>query len=85
MKNFKAKALKIDKSFVDDMSKTGREFIDVIIKLGKLMGMRIVAEGVETKAQYEFLLQYGCDTMQGYYMAKPVDHDTYQEILKPCR
>ncbi len=85
LKSFPAKALKIDKTFVDDVSRIGREFIDVIIKLGKLMGMRIVAEGVETKAQYEFLLQHGCDTMQGYYIAKPVDHDTLQRSLRPSR
>lgn len=82
LKHFKARALKIDKTFVDDVSRVGREFIDVIIKLGKLMGMRIVAEGVETRAQYEFLLQRGCDTMQGYYIAKPVDHDAFQETLR---
>jgi EAL domain-containing protein (putative c-di-GMP-specific phosphodiesterase class I) len=66
--------LKIDKSFVEDIQndKMAQKMVQNIIAIGKNFGMRIVAEGVETKEQKELLLEFGCDYFQGYYFAKPL-------------
>ena len=65
--------LKIDKTFVDQIDQ--KHFNDsvllTIIAIGKRMGYGIVAEGVETESQLEFLTKNGCDEIQGYYFSKP--------------
>ncbi len=74
--------LKIDKTFVDTIlydcenTLTGQ-----IITLGKTMGMTTIAEGVETQEQLDFLMQYGCDKMQGYYFSKPQPEEGILKLL----
>ena len=82
IKNINATKLKIDKSFVDDTTERGKQMLCYIIGMGKTMNMRTIAEGVETTEQYEFLLKHGCDAIQGYYFAKPMSADMYEEYLK---
>lgn len=82
VKRFKASALKIDKSFVDDMSKEGKMMMTYIIDIAKLMHMQTVAEGVETKEQYEFLRDSGCDIIQGFYFAKPMSAQKFEKLLQ---
>ena len=75
--------LKIDKSFVDAIGiNNGNCVLKHVIDLGKILDMEIVAEGVETKDQYEFLKENGCDTIQGYYFSKPLDSKSFQKLLK---
>ena len=67
--------IKIDKSFVralDHSHDRMRELIDVVVILGRRLGMMITAEGVETEAQRRILVQLGCQTLQGYYFGTPV-------------
>ena len=66
--------LKIDRSFVLDLetSSDARAVVDAVVKLGQALGLKVVAEGVETEAQYLILRQLGCDELQGYYFAKPM-------------
>ncbi|QSX32073.1 EAL domain-containing protein [Shewanella avicenniae] len=66
--------LKIDRSFVDSMLTdcAGEHVVDVIIRLGKRFNFTVVAEGVETEAQQQKLMQLGCDIGQGYLFAKPM-------------
>lgn len=67
--------LKIDKSFIDEIDNAHEmtyKMVQNIITIGKNFGMRILAEGVETKQQKDFLLHLGCDYFQGYYFAKPL-------------
>lgn len=60
--------LKIDKSFVDETySKNGKIFIETIVKMGQMLNMKIVAEGVENSNQVEYLKSISCDLHQGYY------------------
>ena len=60
--------LKIDKSFVDETySKNGKIFIETIVKMGQMLNMKIVAEGVENSNQVEYLKSISCDLYQGYY------------------
>lgn len=81
IRNISATKLKIDKSFVDDNTDKGKQMLCHIIGMGKTMNMKTIAEGVETKEQYEFLLEHGCDAIQGYYFAKPMPADMYEEYL----
>lgn len=85
VKDIGATELKIDKSFIDDMSPKGQEMIKQVIRLSQTMCMKTVAEGVETKEQYEFLRENHCDIIQGYYFAKPLPSDEFVKLLKEKR
>ncbi|MGO3345646.1 MAG: EAL domain-containing protein [Marinomonas sp.] len=68
-----ATVLKIDRRFVDPLPNDQRH-LDIVkstIQLAKSLNMKIIAEGIETKAQAKLLIDLGCDTLQGYYFAKP--------------
>lgn len=75
--------LKIDQSFVRDMLKNNvsRELVKSIITLGKNLGMKITAEGVEEKEEGLTLRDLGCETAQGYYFAKPMPEKATTELL----
>ncbi len=66
--------LKIDRSFVADIveDKEDRAIIQAIISLAQTLGLKTLAEGVETEAQLKWLQQYGCDKVQGYYFSRPL-------------
>ena len=72
--------LKIDRSFVKDLpdDKDDVAISKVIIALAKNLELEVLAEGIETKEQKEFLLQNGCDTAQGYLFAKPMDAESFR-------
>ncbi|MCB1771167.1 MAG: EAL domain-containing protein, partial [Candidatus Competibacteraceae bacterium] len=72
-----ADRLKIDKSFVWalDSQQPGRRIADIVIELGRKLGMNVLAEGVETAAQTSLLRDLGCDDAQGYYFGKPMSLD----------
>lgn len=73
-------AVKIDRSFVTDLthSETTSRIVQAIVALGKAMNLKVVAEGVETEAQYERLGQLGCDLLQGYFIARPMRADRFK-------
>jgi EAL domain-containing protein (putative c-di-GMP-specific phosphodiesterase class I) len=72
LRSFKFDKLKIDRSFVLDLpSDSSAAIIAAIIGLGKNFEIRVVAEGVETQQQLEYLQQYGCDEVQGYLLGRP--------------
>ena len=56
--------------------------IKMIISLAKLFNAITVAEGVETKEQYEFLKENGCDIIQGYYLSKPLPLNDFEELIQ---
>lgn len=66
--------LKIDKSFVDYIAKNSGDeaMVKSIINMGKNLGLLVLAEGVEDKAQVDLLKEAGCDIFQGYYFSKPL-------------
>lgn len=74
LKRFPVDALKIDRSFVKDMTEShdSASLVRAIINLGHIMGLRVIAEGVETNAQLEFLRAYNCDEIQGYLFSRAV-------------
>ena len=83
LKNVPIDILKLDKSFVDDIGESkGDIVVSTIVSLGQLLNMKIVAEGVETKEQFEFLRDIFCDEIQGYYFSKPIQESEYRLKMK---
>jgi len=74
LKNFPIDVVKIDQSFVRGMTpgSTDARIVCAIIEMGHSLGYKVVAEGVETEAQFHFLREKGCDIIQGYYFCKPL-------------
>jgi len=74
LKSFPLDVLKIDKSFIDDIPRDNddMEITATIIAMAKTLRMRVIAEGVETQEQIEFLSSRNCDFYQGYYTSKPL-------------
>ncbi|CAN7401762.1 EAL domain-containing protein [Pseudoduganella sp. LjRoot289] len=87
LKRFPIDVLKIDKSFVDDVTtKTSDAAIALsVISLAHNLNMRVIAEGVETCEQVEFLAAHGCDEMQGYYFSRPLAAAAYTALLREKR
>ncbi len=77
-----ADILKIDKSFVDRIGKNEKNIIDYILNIAKELKLTTIAEGVETKAQRDYLLEKGCDIIQGYYYAKPMPKEEFEEYME---
>lgn len=77
--------LKIDKMFVDGTPEEhhNAEIVQLVISLAKMLELRVVAEGVETPAQAEFLRGCGCDTLQGYLFARPMPAADWLRWLEP--
>lgn len=71
--------LKIDQSFVSQLehSEQIRVLVKTIIRMGHGLGLTLLAEGIETRAQYELLKEWGCDEGQGYLFARPVPADQF--------
>jgi len=76
--------LKIDQSFVQNLeeSREDRAIAKTIIELGRGLGLKVLAEGVETKEQQEFIYQSGCELMQGYLFSKPLSVEQAENLLK---
>lgn len=75
--------IKIDRSFVIEMERDmeARAIVETIIMLGHKLGMKVVAEGVETNFAMEVLKQLGCDYAQGYYIARPMAANEFSAWL----
>ena len=83
LKKFPLNTLKIDKAFVDDIetSEQGRNMVATIVTIAHNLGMHVVAEGVETSQQLDFLSTLNCEQLQGYLYSKPLPTDKFQQYL----
>ncbi|HUR49846.1 MAG TPA: GGDEF domain-containing protein [Acidimicrobiales bacterium] len=76
--------LKIDKSFIAQIdSQAGSPIVAAAIAMAHSLNLEVVAEGVETEAQYSFLLDHGCDYAQGFLFSEPVSARAFPKLLTP--
>ena len=78
--------LKIDKTYIDKIVEFENDLIIVeqIIQLSKKLGLKTIAEGIETSDQLELLSSMGCDFGQGYLMAKPLKESILISLIEAC-
>jgi PAS domain S-box-containing protein len=83
-RELKVHCLKIDKYFIDKLLADGREetITSDIVSMAHKLGHSVIAEGVEHKKQFQYLLQCGCDMIQGYLISKPLHEEAAIELLK---
>ena len=78
LKSMPIDALKLDKSFIDDFEHPrGKDIIECVIEMTKKLGITIVAEGIETAAQYEYIKAQNCDVVQGYHFSYPLKYNQF--------
>ena len=83
LKKFPIDRLKIDRSFVTDLTENESDaaIVSAIIQMGQGLGLKVIAEGVETGAQLRFLFEQGCDQVQGFFLSHPLPASAVQEML----
>jgi len=83
LKRFPIQKLKIDRSFINELPEDSddQEIVRTIIAMALNLRLEVIAEGVETKAQCDFLRQNGCHLIQGYYYFRPMPHAEIEALL----
>ncbi|MDF2531701.1 MAG: hypothetical protein K0Q65_1282 [Clostridia bacterium] len=84
LKQLPISTLKIDKSFVDTISADdkNKSLTDLIVTIGITMGLCVVAEGVETQEQLDYLVEHKCSKIQGYFFSRPVPDEAVIDAIK---
>lgn len=84
LKKFKVYKLKIDQSFVHDLNEDAddKAIVTAIINLASSLGLKTIAEGVETAEQLAYLRLQGCDEVQGYYFSRPLPADEFDRFVR---
>jgi diguanylate cyclase (GGDEF)-like protein/PAS domain S-box-containing protein len=84
IKRLPVKAIKIDKSFIDDVAIDAYDqgIVKAIATLGNTLGLRVIAEGIESESQYEFLRSLKCEHAQGYFFYRPQSWNSFVSILQ---
>jgi EAL domain-containing protein (putative c-di-GMP-specific phosphodiesterase class I) len=84
MKSLPLSTLKIASRFIQkiDQNEDANKMVQIIINLARQLGLKSLAETVETEAQYQFLKNTGCDRAQGYFISRPLTPDLLQDFLK---
>lgn len=81
LKDYSFDLLKLDMAFLRRDSQRSRDIISSVIEMDKKLGIRTLAEGVETREQAEYLKKSGCEKLQGYYFGRPMPFD---EVMRNC-
>ncbi|MCB1801711.1 MAG: EAL domain-containing protein [Gammaproteobacteria bacterium] len=84
LKKFPMQVLKIDKAFIQDLGRDPDDdsLVDAIVAMAHSLNLSVVAEGVETQQQFEFLRQRNVELVQGYYFSRPVPADEFRAMLE---
>ena len=87
LKQFRANTIKIDRSFIQLLPQNEEDsaIVTAIITLANQLNMSVIAEGVETKEQLDYLLSKGCNEVQGYYFNPPLPSEKIYQLLKEIR
>ncbi|MGY3263933.1 EAL domain-containing protein [Lysobacter sp. HA35] len=87
LKRLPINALKIDREFIGDLTRDPDDeaITSAVIAMGHSLGLNVVAEGVETDGQLEFLRRHGCDEIQGYWLARPLLPDDCERFMREWR
>lgn len=83
LKDIPVDILKLDMKFMEKSKNTKRsaDIVQMVVAMADKLGMPVIAEGVETKEQADFLGRIGCDIIQGYYYAKPMSMEEFEQLL----
>ena len=85
LKDFPIDKLKIDQSFISNLADhdgDDAKIANLVIDLGHKLGLDVVAEGVETQNQIDFLRKYACDEIQGFILSKPLEINEFEKLVK---
>ena len=84
LKRFPVDIVKIDRSFINDCAEDRNDahLVEAIVSMTHSLGLKVIAEGVETDAQYEFLRELGCDYIQGFLVSRPLPAETFELLIK---
>ena len=84
LKSFPIDTVKIDRSFVAEMltDHTTASIVEAIVSMTRILGLSVIAEGVEDQAQFAFLQRIGCDAVQGFYFSAAVPADQFAKLLQ---
>ncbi len=87
LRNAPVDTLKIDRFFLDEIMSTdrGKIIVEASVRMAKQLGLQVIAEGVETQEQLDFLASIGCDTVQGYYYSKPIPPEEFEVFMGKYR
>ncbi|MFH1493713.1 MAG: EAL domain-containing protein [Pseudomonadota bacterium] len=87
LKQFAIDKLKVDQSFVREITRDPGDaaIVVAVITMAHSLGLSVIAEGVETEGQLEYLRNHGCDEMQGYYFSRPVPAGDFEQMLRSGR
>ena len=84
LQNFSFDILKIDRCFVSNITKNPRNMaiVTAILRMAQQLNFQVIAEGVETAIEKDFLLQHGCDMIQGYFISRPLPAEQFIALLE---
>ena len=87
LRRYPVNTIKLDRSFLDEVPQndSAGALVESVITMAHTLGKRVTAEGVETSEQLEFLRAHGCETAQGFYLARPMSAAAFTEILESRR
>jgi EAL domain-containing protein (putative c-di-GMP-specific phosphodiesterase class I) len=87
LKRFPVDTLKIDRSFVQGLGEDAHDsaIVSNVIGLANSLGLQVTGEGIETAEQLRYLSELGCDTGQGYYLARPLPADAVAALIAAAR
>ena len=87
LRNAPVDTLKIDRFFLDEIMSTdrGKIIVEASVRMAKQLGLTVIAEGVETQEQLDFLSSIDCDIVQGYYYSRPIPVNEFEVFMEKYR